>query len=383
MTYEKGSFGYDLEFVNRYQETILLQRDGAMALLAPAYQGRILTTSADGHTGRSFGWLNYPLIESGENAPHFNNYGGEERLWLGPEGGQYSIFFPPGAPFTFENWQVPGPIDNEAFEVVEHNDTLARFHKKTILTNYSGFQFVADINRTVALMSRSQIQTRTGITIPSMVKSVAYETINQLTNVGKMSWTRESGLLSIWMLGQLISSPTNVVLVPYIPGDEIQLGAIVNDEYFGKVPADRLIIRDNLLLFKADGLHRSKIGLLPTRARNYLGSYDYGLKVLTITFFNKPEEYAGYVNSMWEMQENPYGGDVINSYNDGPLEDGSQLGPFYELETSSPAALLNPGESITHTGITLHLSGDEALLEPVIKSLFGIDLNELKQLFAK
>ena len=52
---------------------------------------------------------------------------------------------------------------------------------------------------------------------------------------------------------------------------------------------------------------------------------------------------------------NPYSGDALNSYNDGPLEDGSQMGPFYELETSSPAAALKPGESITHSQITIHL----------------------------
>jgi hypothetical protein len=42
-------------------------------------------------------------------------------------------------------------------------------------------------------------------------------------------------------------------------------------------------------------------------------------------------------------------GDVINAYNDGPNDDGTQLGRFLELETSSPAAALKSGNSITHT----------------------------------
>lgn len=35
------------------------------------------------------------------------------------------------------------------------------------------------------------------------------------------------------------------------------------------------------------------------------------------------------------------------------------LGPFYELETSSPAAALNPGESLRHIQRTIHIKGPE------------------------
>ena len=63
-------------------------------------------------------------------------------------------------------------------------------------------------------------------------------------------------------------------------------------------------------------------------------------KRLTLVRYSQPgEEVRDYVNSMWEHQEHPYGGDVINSYNDGPPSPGAKpLGPFFELETSSPAA---------------------------------------------
>jgi len=119
------------------------------------------------------------------------------------------------------------------------------------------------------------------------------------------------------------------------------------------------------------------------RAKNYLGSYDSKQQLLTLTFYNKPDIHEGYVNSMWELQEKPFEGDVINSYNDGPLEDGSQLGPFYELETSGPANKLKAGQSATHTSTTIHITGSETSLETVVKLLFGIGLgdinNSLKQ----
>jgi len=38
-----------------------------------------------GAHGFSFGWINRELIASGKAMPHINPYGGEERLWLGPE----------------------------------------------------------------------------------------------------------------------------------------------------------------------------------------------------------------------------------------------------------------------------------------------------------
>ncbi|OFY52752.1 MAG: hypothetical protein A2X22_07545 [Bacteroidetes bacterium GWF2_49_14] len=381
--YPAGSFGHDLDFLNKYQKTVVLERDDAMVALVPAYQGRVMTSSSAGMGGMSYGWINYKLIEAGHKVAHFNNYGGEERLWLGPEGGQFSIYFAPGVPFTFENWQVPAPIDSDSFDLISANDTLAVFQKNIELLNYTNTKFPLRVDRSVNLLTAGQVSQRTGLTIPPAVKTVAYETTNEIRNTGKTAWNQQEGLLSIWMLGQLISSPTNIVMVPFIEGPEEQLGPVVNDNYFGKVSADRLKILKNLILFKADGLQRGKIGLTPKRAKNLLGSYDYDKNVLTLLFYNKPDEYEGYVNSMWQIQEKPFAGDVINSYNDGPLEDGSQLGPFYELEASSPAKSLKPGESLRHVNLTLHLSGSPAEMDTMLKALFGVTIEEIKSAFAQ
>ena len=79
---------------------------------------------------------------------------------------------------------------------------------------------------------------------------------------------------------------------------------------------------------------------------------------------------------------NPYAGDVINSYNDGPVEDGSIMGPFYEIETSSPAAELFPGEVfIAHVQRVAHIQGDEQKLGKIVWSLFNVDLNSITTKF--
>jgi hypothetical protein len=78
---------------------------------------------------------------------------------------------------------------------------------------------------------------------------------------------------------------------------------------------------------------------------------------------------------MWEKQEEPYGGDVVNAYNDGPTEPGKpSLGGFYELETSSPAAALGPRQSLVHTHRTFHFVGPREVLEPIARRLLGVSL---------
>jgi hypothetical protein len=152
----------------------------------------------------------------------------------------------------------------------------------------------------------------------------------------------------------------------------------VNDAYFGKVPADRLVARGGRIFFKGDGEHRSKIGLSPQRATGLLGSYDAASGLLTIVSYTRPEGAGDYVNSMWEIQKQPYRGDAVNSYNDGaPVPGAKPLGPFYELETSSPAAELQAGGRLTHVHRTFHVQGERALLDALSRKLLGVSLDEV------
>ena len=81
------------------------------------------------------------------------------------------------------------------------------------------------------------------------------------------------------------------------------------------------------------------------------------------------------------MQDDPFSGDAINSYNDGPLEDGTQMGPFYEIESSSPALALKPGESYAHIQRTYHFEGSEKELDVLAKKLLGVSIEEIKKQF--
>lgn len=379
-TLDDWSYANDLNFLRKHIDLIELSDPSGKAKVAvsAALQGRVMTSSASGLEGKSYGWINKELFASGDTLEHINVYGGEERFWLGPEGGQYSIFFKNGDVFTLDNWYTPKLIDLETFEVKEQTTSSVTFTKEATLTNYSGFQFDLRIERKVEVLSSTEVFEQLGINPTSEINFVAYQTTNSLTNVGAEEWRKETGLLSIWLLGMFNPSPSITMVIPFHPGSKEELGIPVNDNYFGKVPEERLVVKDSVLYFSGDGEYRSKIGLSPHRAKNILGSYDALNHVLTIVKYNQPKGVTEYVNSMWRIQESPYAGDVVNSYNDGSPEPGKQpLGPFYELETSSPALALKSGQSGTHVQLTCHFEGDEKVLDVLAKNLLGVSIEEI------
>lgn len=378
---KKGTFGDDVAFLQKHTDVVVLKDSSGQGQVAvlPMMQGRVMTSTAAGPKGFSFGWINRDHVAAGKPVEHINVYGGEDRFWLGPEGGQFSIFFEKGVPFDLEHWFTPAPIDTESWELASHSRRSAILRKTMQVKNYSGTVFDVRVDREVRVLDREDAIRSLGATAGADVKLVAFESNNRVTNAGNEPWKKETGLLSIWILGMFNPSPETTIVIPFETGAEDELGPTVNDAYFGKVPSDRLVVSDGVLFFSGDGQYRSKIGLSPQRATNMAGSYDATNKVLTVVQYSKPQDVVDYVNSMWELQEKPYSGDVVNSYNDGPPEPGAKpMGPFYELETSSPAAALNPGESILHTHRTFHFTGTESQLDPIAQKTLGVSIEQIK-----
>jgi hypothetical protein len=376
-----ATFSEDVAFLKKHADTIVLSDGAGSAQVAvvPAWQGRVMTSTAGGGGGASLGWINRELIASGKIQPHINVFGGEDRFWLGPEGGQFSIFFAPGAKFVLADWQTPAALDTLPYTLVQKSETLAQFAVTFALTNYSGARFDVQVDRKVALLPSDRAWKALGVSPAPSVSLVAYETDNRITNAGRLPWRKETGLLSVWILGMFNPSPTTTIVVPIKPGSDAELGAKVTSDYFGSVPPERLVVKESVIFFSGDGQFRSKIGVNPRRSKGVLGSYDAGSRVLTIVQFTQPEGAADYVNSLWKLQEKPFAGDAANSYNDGPPAPGAKpLGPFYELESSSPAAALEPGKSLTHVHRTLHLSGPEPALDVVAKATLGVSLADVR-----
>jgi hypothetical protein len=158
---------------------------------------------------------------------------------------------------------------------------------------------------------------------------------------------------------------------------------VVNSDYFGPIPPQRLQITPAAVLFRADGNYRSKIGIPQRRVRNVLGSIDFRAGVLTLVQFSLPADppRALYMNNAWGgPHARPYMGDVVNSYNDGPSQLGGKgLGPFYELESLSPAEELASGQSLVHRHATVHVQADPATLARLAKEILGVDLEAVRR----
>jgi hypothetical protein len=375
-----GSFADDAAFVSAHTPTIELSRDMGQSrlLVAPQLQGRVLTSTFDGPRGASFGWINRDLFTDAQTRPHINAYGGEDRFWIGPEGGQFSVFFAPGAPFDMDHWQTPAPLDTEPFDVVSQDHTQVTFRRNFSLTNYSGTRFDIQVNRQVRLLSDADAWEDLKLAQKPNVRLVGYESINRLTNDGDAPWSKQTGLLSIWILGMFNASPDTIVAIPFKQGSTARLGQIVESNYFGPIPPDRLAVGDDAIFFRADANFRSKVGVSPRRMRDALGSYDSAKKLLTIVQFSATPGQNSYVNSKWEIQSHPFSGDAINSYTDGLNSTGTRLGQFYEIESSSPAIELAPGQSVEHTHRTIHLSGDEGELDQIAMAVLGVHLQQIE-----
>ncbi len=388
---DPGDFANDVAFMERHTELVVLKDGDSAVALAPGYQGRVMTSTYDLKTGPSFGWINRLVIEKGLLSDeerkgtleeHIYIFGGEERFWLGPEGGQYAIFFKPGTQFEFSDWTTPPAIDTEAFELVEQTAASVTFKHSTELINYSGANFKVGIERIVKLLGKEEASKLLGVDFGEGLRMVGYETDNRITNTGSNAWKPETGLLSIWILGMYNPSPETTVVIPFKAGSAADLGPRVNDSYFGKVPPEYLKVEDDILFFKGDGTRRGKIGITPQRSKGIAGSFDADGQVLNIVTYNLQNAPHGFVNSMWELQKEPYAGDVINSYNDGSPEPGvAPLGPFYELETSSPAAALKPDETMQHIQRTFHIQGSAEELDLLARRLLGAGLDAINTAF--
>jgi len=383
-------FGDDLDFLQRHTETVVLSDPGGAArvVICPALQGRVATSTTAGPGGPSFGWLNRELIGSRKLVPHMNVYGGEDRFWLGPEGGQLALFFAPGAPQDLAHWQTPAPIDAEPFTLADKAQDRALLRKTMRLTNASGTVFDLEVEREVRLYPAERTWNEVGVAPRSQVAVVGFESRNRITNRGAAPWWHDTGLISIWIAGTFSPSPSTIVVVPFRPGPDSELGPVVNDQYFGHLPPDRLAVTGSTIYFRGDGQRRSKIGVSPRRARPVLGSYnasdDADGHLLTLVTYTLPAGALDYVNSLWERQDAPYKGDAINSYNDGPATPGAApFGPFYELETSSPALALAPGESAEHVHRTLHFVGAPGDLDAVSRASLGVGIADVTSAFSR
>ncbi len=376
-----GTFGYDLAFLKQHDSVIVLENKGepAKIIVSPKYQAKVFTSTAQSDSGKSFGWINYKMFTAKPD-PHINAFGGENRFWLGPEGGVYSLYFPKKSKMVFDNWKTPAPIDTEPWDVTEQEENSVHLQKNMKLQNYKGTTLELKADRKISILNRNKIAEQLGVQLADSLFAVGYLTSNAITNTGKVNWTEQTGMPCIWILDMFNPTPKTTIVIPYKNESAKPISAVATTDYFGDIPADRIKFDNNTLFFKVDGKSRGKLGIKPQYAEKVIGSYDAENNVLTITMFDV-DANGRFLNQEWTTNKPPFSGDAVNAYNDGPLEDGSQMGPFYEIESVSPAAFLNPDETLTHNHYVFHFTGNKVALNEISLKLLKTSLDDIVKVF--
>ena len=243
-----------------------------------------------------------------------------------PKAASSRLYFSQGDAFDLDHWQVPEAFDWGKWDVDSKSADAVRFRRRMTLVNYSGTPLDVDVDRNVRLLRPADFA----------------------THLGTQLWTGRShgGIRIVQHDHERRARAVAAQFGARVRLDSRDVHAVSQDDNHDSLRArrgidagprrQRRVLRqsavrspardkDRSIFFRGDGQYRSKIGLSPSRARSVAGSYDDERHVLTLVQYTRPPDASEYVNSMWEMQREPFKGDVINSYNDGPPAPGNRL----------------------------------------------------------
>jgi hypothetical protein len=392
-----ASFGEDVAFLRTQTEVLILKDQAgspATVAVAPAMQARVMASSALGGAGTNAAWIARNRPATPDRAAV---YGGADRFWLGPEGGPFSLFHVPGAPLDAAHGSTPWALESGTWASTHgHAPFGACFDATLSVTNHSGFVFQVGVWRAVRVLSRRAVQRNLGMALATNVNVVGFETENTIRNLGATAWTQPNGLLTVRGVGAFATSPRTVIVVPFKTGPESELGPVLAEDAFGRPPPGRVKVDDRgVVFFAADGAVRSGFSVPAPRARRLLAAYDADSGALTVVKVWLPRmAVATSAGSGAKPPNDPFGADGVACRCDGPPAAGGAKGAFYELETSSPPAALQPsrtptqahgayapGETLTHLRRTIRLEGPRTELDSVARALLGVGLDDIAAAF--
>lgn len=417
------SYRNAIEFLESKTKVLELCNNlGARVAVCPEWNGRVMTSSADGLDGDSFGLIHVAGIEKGHQESGYDFFGGEDQFSLAPEGGPFSLFYevPPEIPLiqtqplhrTFGFHEGPFEIDQAP------PDPQIRLRRNMKMRNLVGATFDLDIIRTARLTNREDLEDLFGETLANTLDQrdlsyVSYQTTTSLINRNG-PFSKNTGLVSIRIRGMFNSTSNHVVLLPFKSGDEANAEPTVDIDYFGMAPHGHLRLLSRMLLLRADGKYRCRIGVSRKRVMACFGAVDFRSGVLTLIHFSLPPNPIEYYYNNNDLRlpsdldsrdfakvreyfltetlrpkenrndhpqpdflESAYNGNVLRVFTNGP-SDGFFC-PYYKFDVFSPASELQKNEHLTHTQHTLHINADRATLELFLHSLFQADFDWVAQ----
>ncbi len=327
-------------------------------IVSPHHQGKIIASTYSGLSGNYNGWVNPLALENPSE-----NIGGEERLWLGPLGSQFSFYFQQIKPIHDDNWKVPDAMGGQPYDLVFKDENRVELSKNMQLTNFIGTTFNLEVKRNISILSKKTIENYLNSKLNTSTNFVAFETHHTLKNLDTVAWTADKGLVGLWSAG-MYAGDDSVVIIPL----KNKGGASDILTYLAPIDNTRLTVKKNVVLFKGDGQYRSKMGVPPEFSPDIYGCYSKANHKLTIVHYKKEMKDSLYSNSYVSIQTEPYKGEAIPIYNNSS--------DFFELESQASLKELQPNETTSHWHRVYHFSDEEQQLNLLSKSILGIDLND-------
>lgn len=382
---ERPIFSDDVALLNKHFSPVVLKLNGDQTLvLLSELQGRVMTGSQSGYHGESIGWFNRAKLEetsalanheSRISAGIDGSIGGAERTWFGPDGGTYSLFFDKHAARLPDNIRPPAAVNVTPYQLTYRTDSSATFEQTVSFNNHIGFDFVAKVERSVRIIAQNEVEALIGINLPKSVRRLTYTSQTKVTNLNESSWNADTGLFSIWSLAML--APDAIAVIPLKRPIKERATS-----YFSSTSVSRQKVTDKAVFYLADANRMDKIGVPVVNSTAWVGSYHPKRQLLTLTKLNPhPDPNSSYVSAVWADDAPALDGESHNIFNDGPQQNGKPFGPFFELESSSPALKLKPNEAHIHNYSVLHFSGPISELTKISESVIKLSIEELIQTY--
>ena len=384
---DKWKFGMDLDFLEQNADCVVIGENDSYVAISPSLQGRVMTSTLEGNEGYSLGWINRQLIVDGGSEANMAPLGGEDRLWVGPEGTEYSLFFKSGELFVSENWKIPAPISKEKWTLVSSSKYQAKLEKEqelldflmAMFTNMKGQKFDVLLNREISFIKKPDASKILGYEIPDSVKMVAFQSVNRITNKGDKTWSAQTGYLNLSVMSCFHANKSTYAFIPYKQGAAKELGDIIVDTYNETVGTDRLSIAPDFVRMRVDANKIGEITMNPKRTKGIIGSYDSERNILTIVTFVLPGNAKKYMPANLRRTNDIFDGDAISVFNNGPAHQGAfNALKFFETASYSPAMALAPQKSQLHVQRTFHFQGSEYDLGNISESLLGVTIKQLR-----
>ena len=283
-------------------------------VVSPSLGGRIIGAFVDDD---NLLWVN-PDIGNDWNA-------GGHRTWYAPEWGAKSIYAK-GDEFT---WSVPNIMDPGKYIVTNHDENeLIEMKNEFSVRTTDNTKFSLEMTRRISLPEYDLFPEINSLSDKKL--SVQFE--HTLKNCGEKPIKSE---ISLWSIIQ-VKPPGKI----FISLKNHNSDNLFSDNYYEKIPRDRITIEDSHAKIFVDGARRYKLGFPPDNVNGkiaYFSQFNEEVHYLILKTFEISDDGKYVDKPHGDKRQN---GDAIQIYNHS---EGGDMG-FAELEAHAPAPYLDPGK---------------------------------------